>query len=230
VRRAIPFAILAACLAVGVLPAFAADQSVAIRDFSFTPGQVAVMPGETVHFAAASGGTTYEHSVHFDDQATGLAAPSSTFSASRTFDAAGTYTYHCDVHPTLMRGTVYVNATGTVPTPSPTPSPSPTASPEPTTSPTPSSGSGGSAAFSFRARATTRKRRVFLTLTVGGSERVRVKATLRRGGKRVRTATLTARPGTHKLRLPGKQLRPGRYSLTLKAGGVKRVVRFRIRG
>ena len=71
------------------------------------------------------------------------APPSATFSRSRTFAAEGTYTYHCDMHP-YMTGTVYVNATGTVP-PSPTASPpaSPTASP--TATPTsPAGGSGGS--------------------------------------------------------------------------------------
>ena len=41
--------------------------------------------------------------------------------------------------------------------------------------------------------------------------------------------TLLGRPGKHKLRLPGRRLKPGRYTLTLKAGDVKRVVRFRVR-
>jgi plastocyanin len=239
VRRAIPFAILAACLVIGVLPALAADQNVVIRDFSYTPAKVAVMPGETVHWAAFDGGTSYMHSVHFDDQAAGLAAPSYTFTAARTFDQEGTFTYHCDVHPTLMKGTVYVNSTGTVPTPSPTPSPSPspTTSSEPTTSPSPSPGGGGSGSgggasatvTSFRVKATARKRRVILTLTLGATERVPVTATLRRGAKRIRKVTLSVRPGKHTLRLPGKKLKPGRYSLTLKAGDLKRVVRFRVR-
>ena len=135
----LPFAILGGCLAVGVLPALAADRGVGIRDFGFAPAKVAVMPRDTVTWTAEPGYTSYSHNVKFDDQATALGPPSSTFTASRTFDHDGTYTYHCEMHPSLMKGTVYVNATGTVPTPSPTPSPtaSPTAGAEPTTSPSP---------------------------------------------------------------------------------------------
>ena len=36
-RRALPFVILGGCLAVGVLPALAADQAVAIHDFEYAP-------------------------------------------------------------------------------------------------------------------------------------------------------------------------------------------------
>ena len=179
----LPFAILGGCLAVGVLPALAADRGVGIRDFAFAPAKVAVMPGDTVTWTAEPGYTSYSHNVKFDDQATALGPPSSTFTASRTFDHDGTYTYHCEMHPSLMKGTVYVNATGTVPTPSPTPSPtaSPTAGAEPTTSPSPYPGGGGPGGgpagsttahvTSFRLRAATRGRRVFLTLTIGAGER-----------------------------------------------------------
>jgi plastocyanin len=234
-RRAIPFAVLGACLAVGVLPALAADQAVAIHDFSYAPAQVAVMPGETVTWQADG---TYMHSVHFDGEPTGLGPPSETFTASRTFPDEGKFTYHCDVHAS-MHGTVYVNATGTVP--EPTPGPSPTATASPTTSPTPTpsgapssppGGTGGSTTApvsSFRVKVSSRKHRVFVTLTVSAAVPVRVRGTLRRGKKRVRTVTLLGRPGKHKLRLPGKRLAPGRYTLTLKAGDVKRVVHFRAR-
>ena len=57
-----------------------------------------------------------------------------------------------------------------------------------------------------------------------------MRGTLKRGSKRVRRVSLLARLGRHKLRLPGKQLAPGRYTLTLKAGDLRRTVRFRIRG
>ncbi len=238
----LPFAILGGCLAVGVLPALAADRGVGIHDFAFSPAKIAVMPGDTVTWTAEPGYTSYSHNVKFEDRATALGPPSSTFTASRTFDHDGTFTYHCEMHPSLMKGTVYVNATGTVP-PSPTPSPtaSPTTSAEPTTSPSPSPGGGGSGGgssgptgsttapvSSFRARAATRGRRVVLTLTIGAAVPVRVKGTLRRGKRRVRSVTLVARPGRHKLRLPGKRLKPGRYTLTLKAGDLKRVVRFTV--
>ena len=201
-RRALPFAILGACLVVGVLPALAADQSVAIHDFRYAPSSVAVKPGESVTWKADG---YYAHSVHFDGEATGIGTPSSTYTASRTFTTEGKFTYHCDVHAT-MHGVVYVNQSGTVPAITPTPSPT----------------------SSFRAKASVRGRKVFLTLTVGGDKAVRVRGTLKRGSKRVRSVSLLARPGRHKLRLPGKRLEPGRYALTLKAGDLRRIVRFRV--
>ena len=224
-RRVLPFAILGACLVVGVLPALAADQSVAIHDFRYAPSSVAVKPGESVTWKADG---YYAHSVHFDGEATGLGPSSPTFTASRTFPAEGKFTYHCDVHAT-MHGVVYVNQSGTVPPPPSTPTPSPTSTGT-GGGPAPTPGGGGSAApLSFRAKASVSKRKVFLTLTVGGDKAVRVRGTLKRGSKRVRRVSLLARPGRHKLRLPGKRLKPGRYTLTLKAGDLRRVVRFRVR-
>jgi plastocyanin len=232
VRRVLPFAILGGCLAVGVLPALAADQSVAIHDFSFAPREVAVMPGESVTWHADG---AQMHNVHFDTEPTPLGAPSATFTASRRFDTEGSFAYHCDVHGT-MRGRVYVNQTGTVPTPAPTTSPtaSPTAGASPTPSSSPGGGSGSPGATtppvtSFRLKASVRKRRVFLTLTLGAGDPVRVRGTLRRGARRVRRVSLLAQPGRHRLRLPGKRLKPGRYRLTLKAGDIRRTVRFRVR-
>lgn len=239
-RRLLPFGLLGACLAVGVLPALATDRSVSIRDFAFTPSNVAVTPGGTVSWATELGSSM--HNVHFDDQATAFGPASSDFSASRTFDQEETYTYHCDVHP-LMRGTVYVNATGTVPTPSTTPSstPSPSASPtpsgQPPTSPSPSPGGGGGGSAgsttapvtSFRVTAASGRRGVFLTLRLGAGAAARVRGTLRRGARRVRRVTLLARPGRHRLKLPGRRLAPGHYKLTLKAGDLTRTVRFRVR-
>jgi hypothetical protein len=228
VRRALPFAILGACLVVGVLPALAADESVVIHDFRYAPGAVAVKPGETVTWRADG---AYMHSVHFDGEAAGIGGPSSKYAASRTFPDEGTFAYHCDLHAS-MHGIVYVNQAGTVPPPPATPTPTPTGtagSPTPTPSSTP--GGGGSAAplASFGAKASVRKRKVFLTLTVGGEKALRVRGTLKRGSRRVRRVSLLARPGRHRLRLPGKGLTPGRYTLTLKAGDVRRSVRFRVR-
>jgi hypothetical protein len=239
VRRLIPFAILGGCLGVGVLPALAANQSVAIYDFRFDPAPVAVMPGEMVSWQADG---AYPHSVQFEGEAE-LAPPSVDFSASKSFPSAGTYRYVCGVHPS-MRGTVYVNATGTVPTPSPTASPTSS----PTASPTSSPGSGGSGGApggggstsgpspagsktvtAFRVRAKSGRRGVVLTLRLGADKAVRVRGTLRRGGKRVRSVSLLARPGRHRVRLPGKRLKPGRYVLTLRAGDLRRTVRFRVR-
>jgi Copper binding proteins, plastocyanin/azurin family len=231
VRRALPFAILGACLVVGVLPALAADQSVAIHDLRFAPVDVAVMPGETVTWNADG---VYMHNVHFDGETTAVGPASTKFSASRTFTEEGTFGYHCDVHAT-MHGVVYVNQSGTVPPPPPTPTPTPTGTGgSPTPTPSSSPGGGGStgtttAPVSFRAKASVRNHKVFLTLRVGGDTAVRVRGTLKRGSKRVRRVSLLARPGRHKLRLPGKRLTPGRYTLPLEAGDIRRTVRFRVR-
>jgi hypothetical protein len=254
VRRAIPFAILAGCLGVGVLPALAADGTVAIHDFSFDPSRIAVMPGDSVTWQAE--GTAAMHNVHFNGDIAPVGAASTNFNGTRQFPDAGTFRYHCDVHAS-MTGTVFVNATGTVPTPSPTASPtasptvSPTTSPYPTASPAPGGGTatpppgptatGGSGATvtSFRARAarsrfcTTRsasckKPGVFLLVDLGASEPVRVRGTLKRGSKRVRAVSLRVRPGKRRVRLPGPRLKPGRYVLTLRAGDIKRTLRFRV--
>ena len=251
-RRAVPFAILAGCLGVGVLPALAADGFVTIVDRSFGPSRVAVLPGESVTWQSA--GTIESHNVHFDDQIDPLGRPSASFSGSRQFPAAGTFRYRCDVHAS-MTGTVFVNATGTVPTPTPVPTASPTASPipSPTAAPTqspapgggsptgaPGTGAGGSVVSSFRARATRgrfcvrrsarcRTPGVFLLIDLAASEPVRLRGTLRRGSKRVRAVSLRVRPGSRRVRLPGPRLKPGRYALTLRAGAITRRVRFRVR-
>jgi plastocyanin len=97
---------IAAMLLIGGGSAVAADQSVAIADFLFTPSTVTVTVGDTVtwtnsgaivHTATATGGS-------WD---TGDIAPGA--SAAITFSTAGTFAYICTPHPT-MTGTVVVQA------------------------------------------------------------------------------------------------------------------------
>jgi plastocyanin len=77
-------------------------ESVAISGFAFAPASISVAVGTTVtwtnddaatHTVTAAGGT-------FDS---GNLSRGQTF--SRTFDAAGTFTYQCSIHPS-MTGTV----------------------------------------------------------------------------------------------------------------------------
>jgi plastocyanin len=245
VRRAAPFAILAVCLGVGVLPAVAADQDVTIQDSSFTPSDVAVKPGESVTWRAQ--GATLSHNVHFEGEAAALGAPSPDFSATRQFPTAGTYRYYCDIHGSFgMRGVVFVNDTGTVPGAS-TPTPSPSGTP----TPAPGAGYGGSTTgtapatapatvSAFRARAARsrfcarrtaacRRPGVFLLIDLSAPQAVRVRGTLRRGTRRVRSVSMLVRPGHRRVRLPGARLRPGRYALALRAADISRTVRFRVR-
>jgi len=77
----------------------------------FSPNSVTIAPGGTVTFAFGSVG----HSVKFD---TGTNPPAditgvnADTSISRTFSTAGTFTFHCTIHPTET-GTVIVAATTT---------------------------------------------------------------------------------------------------------------------
>jgi plastocyanin len=101
-------------------PARAADTTVSIENFAFSPAAISVQAGDTVtwvnndtvaHTATATDGS-------FD---TGSIAPGS--SASITFSTAGTFSYICSIHPS-MSGSVDVAAaggggTGTEPTDTP---------------------------------------------------------------------------------------------------------------
>jgi plastocyanin len=86
--------------------ALAAEHTVTIANFDFSPGSTTIAAGDTViwsnddttgHTATAGDGT-------FD---TGTIAPGDT--ASVTFAKAGTYAYTCTIHP-AMTGTIVVEA------------------------------------------------------------------------------------------------------------------------
>jgi plastocyanin len=92
--------------------ALAAQQSVQISGFAFAPSTLTVAVGDTItwtnkdmvgHTATAAG--------VFD---TGVIASGTT--ASVTLMKAGTFTYHCKIHP-FMTGTIVVAAAATTPRP-----------------------------------------------------------------------------------------------------------------
>jgi plastocyanin len=78
----------------------------ATPSLSFSPSTLTVNAGDTVTFAFGSVG----HNVNFD---TGAAPPAdiagvnANVSIQRVFTTAGTYSYHCNIHPG-MAGTVVV--------------------------------------------------------------------------------------------------------------------------
>jgi plastocyanin len=93
--------------AASVAPAAAgAGASVTIADFSFSPSSLSVPAGTTVTW---TNNDSTAHTVTLDDgsASSGDIATGSTF--QHTFTAAGTYTYHCKIHPT-MTATIVVTA------------------------------------------------------------------------------------------------------------------------
>jgi LPXTG-motif cell wall-anchored protein len=112
----------------------AASASVAIRDFSFGPGAITVHVGDTVTWANA--GPT-DHTATADDGAFDTGTLRAGQSGSHTFAGAGTFAYHCTLHPS-MRGTVQVVATSAPAPPagSTTVTPTPSGTAQPATGPT----------------------------------------------------------------------------------------------
>jgi plastocyanin len=77
----------------------AAVQTVSVQFSTFGPGQLDVLPGETVAWQNVS---DRRHTVNADD---GSFASGDLFSGdtfSREFDAVGLYAYHCTVHPGMV--------------------------------------------------------------------------------------------------------------------------------
>jgi plastocyanin len=82
----------------------AADQTVTIDGFAFSPGTVTVSEGEAVTWSNADGAA---HTASGDGFDTERLDPGQ--SATVTFPSAGTFAYVCAIHP-QMRGTVVVEA------------------------------------------------------------------------------------------------------------------------
>jgi len=132
------------------LPALGATtKNVSITSYMFTPGSLTVHVGDKVtwknndpaidyygHTATSNDGHTFD---------SGTLSPGQSYSF--TFLHAGTFAYHCNVHPTQMHGTITVLGANPAPMPTPTPTrasskPTATATAKPTVvpvSPTPTS-------------------------------------------------------------------------------------------
>jgi plastocyanin len=105
-----------ALTAVSPSPARAQAQAVAIVDFAFDPATLEVPVGTTVTWTNQGAAP---HTVTADDGTfdSGTLQPGGTF--SMTFDTPGTFTYHCEIHPS-MTATIVVTAAETVATTAPT--------------------------------------------------------------------------------------------------------------
>jgi LPXTG-motif cell wall-anchored protein len=83
-----------------------AAQSVSIVDFAFKPGSITVNAGDTVQWTN-NGKVPEGHDVTGDGLDSGRLKSGDTY--SHTFNAAGTFSYICSIHPS-MKGTVKVLA------------------------------------------------------------------------------------------------------------------------
>jgi plastocyanin len=83
-----------------------ATNAVTIQSFAFSPASITVKKGATVTWTNQDSAA---HTVIETDSQTGPNSPdlSKGKSYSFTFDSAGTYHYHCSIHPS-MTGTVTV--------------------------------------------------------------------------------------------------------------------------
>ncbi|MDQ2939431.1 MAG: plastocyanin/azurin family copper-binding protein [Actinomycetota bacterium] len=83
-----------------------ASKSVSMVDFSFKPGSITVSSGDTVQWTN-NGKVPEGHDVSGDGLESGVLQAGDSY--SHTFNAAGTFSYICSIHPS-MHGTVTVLA------------------------------------------------------------------------------------------------------------------------
>ena len=109
----VAFALLTLAPGLGVSGAAAQDgAAVTIVDFAFQPASLEVPAGTTVTWTNSGAAT---HTVTADNGAfdSGRLASGATF--SQTFDTAGTFTYHCEIHPQMTGTIVVTEANGAQP-------------------------------------------------------------------------------------------------------------------
>jgi plastocyanin len=81
-----------------------ATTTVTVQNFAFTPQNVTISVGSSVTWTFPS---TVAHNVTADDSSFASGTLSGGQTYVRTFDKAGSYPYHCAIHPN-MTGTVTV--------------------------------------------------------------------------------------------------------------------------
>ena len=123
---------------IAVLPGIAlgASQTVVIRNFAFAPVNTIIAPGERITWQNAD---PVAHTATSDAAGGFDPGPIAAGATSKTvpFASAGTYAYHCTIHP-AMKGTITVQGAATPVPPPPTPAPTPPPTPVPTVAPSPS--------------------------------------------------------------------------------------------
>ena len=81
---------------------------VLVQNDLFNPATLSVTAGTTVTWAWDSDG--HEHTVTFDAEPAQTSGIKTSGTYQRTFASAGTFAFHCQVHPTIMKGTITVTA------------------------------------------------------------------------------------------------------------------------
>jgi plastocyanin len=112
VRGLIVGAAGALSLVIAVAPAvLAADHGVDIAGFAFSPNSITVSVGDTVTW---SNSDAQNHTATANDGSFDTGIVSSGSPKSVTFSTAGTFAYHCKIHPS-MTATVVVEDAATAP-------------------------------------------------------------------------------------------------------------------
>jgi len=78
--------------------------SVGIENFAFAPADVSAAVGETITWTNSD---SAPHTATLDDGGCDTGNIAQNASAGLVFDAAGTYPYHCTIHPN-MKGTITI--------------------------------------------------------------------------------------------------------------------------
>lgn len=215
-------------LAATVVPALAAnDETLEARNYEFDRPDVTIAVGDTVTFTIAPG--SVPHSFAFDDGASYPTSPQPPGAAwdnlSRTFTAAGTYTYVCGAHPSM---------TGVVRVESPAATPTPSATPDPSSEPV-EVRKLRLASTTFCTKRGKKCRKPGVKVQIDLSQPAAVAGTLKRrarGYGRVDFGTVAAGPRTLRFsrNAAGRRLKAGRYRLDLTiAGAAPRTLRFKVR-
>jgi plastocyanin len=105
-RLAAAAGMAAALLTLSAVVVAAADRAVAISGFSFSPREISVAVGDTVTW---TNNDAQAHTASADDGTWDTSAIGNGASESITFATAGTFAYHCDIHPE-MTGTIVVGS------------------------------------------------------------------------------------------------------------------------
>ena len=82
----------------------AGSVSVGIENFAFAPAEVTAAVGETITWTNSD---SAPHTATLDDNSCDTGNIAQNASAGLVFDAAGTYPYHCTIHPN-MTGTITI--------------------------------------------------------------------------------------------------------------------------